>query len=700
MAHRLDSLARAMNANPTVYENAARVAAFRDRRVEPDLRSQLLHRAELAEELLRAGQSLDATREFEEIRGRIAASGDGVPPQFVTAVDKSLGTAYLRVSQQENCTPDRGSRPCSLSGGRDAVHDKDFGARNAIVVFERMLEREPDDLVSRWLINVAYMSIGEHPQRVPAQWLIPPEAFAPEYDIGRFPDVARQVGLATVGLAGGGIAADFDRDGYIDIMASSMGLRDQTRYFRNNGDGSFEDRTLAAGLEGIVGGLNAVHADYNNDGFPDVLILRGGWRLDGHPNSLLRNNGDGTFDDVTEEAGLLESYPTQTGVWGDFDNDGWLDLYIGNESRDGRRNPARLFRNNGDGTFTDVAREAGVAVVGFIKAVTAGDYDNDGRLDLYLSRLAEPNLLFHNAGVAASGLPMFTEVGAVAGVSEPSYSFPTWFFDYDNDGWEDLFVSGFFATSGDAAAEYLGRDHNAAFSRLYRNNGDGTFSDATAAARIDKKVFLTMGSNFGDLDNDGFLDLYLGTGDPHLESYMPNRVLRNAGGAFFQEVTASGGFGNMQKGHGVSFADFDNDGDQDIHMVMGGAYEGDVYHNALHVNPGHGNHWVTLKLEGVQSNRAAIGARIRVTAATPNGERHIYTTVTTGGSFGANSLQQEIGLGDATAILAIAITWPTSGRVDVYTDVELDRMWRIREGASAPVPIQLRTFDLANARSR
>ncbi len=135
-------------------------------------------------------------------------------------------------------------------------------------------------------------------------------------------------------------------------------------------------------------------------------------------------------------------------------------------------------------------------------------------------------------------------------------------------------------------------------------------------------------------------------------------------------------------------------------MVMGGAYEGDVYHNALLVNPGHGNHWVTLKLEGVQSNRAAIGARIRVTVITPNGDRDIYTTVTTGGSFGANSLQQEIGLGNATAIRAITITWPASGTTDVYTDVGLDRMWHIREGASAPVPIQLRTFDLANARNR
>ena len=138
---------------------------------------------------------------------------------------------------------------------------------------------------------------------------------------------------------------DFDGDGYLDIVASSYGLRDQLRYFRNNGDGSFSDKTLEAGLEGIVSGLQIVHTDYNNDGFPDVLVLRGAWLTEGHPNSLLRNNGDGTFADVTDEAGLSDAYPTQAAAWGDYDNDGWVDLYIGNESPGQRRNPSQLFRH-------------------------------------------------------------------------------------------------------------------------------------------------------------------------------------------------------------------------------------------------------------------------------------------------------------------------------------------------------------------
>ena len=698
MAQRLAAIAEATAAEPTEYANSARVLALQSRSVPSDLRSQLLHRAELAEELLRAGRTEEAIAEFEAVRQGVAEARAPVPGEFSEAVDELLAISYLRLDERENCAPDGGGRLCVFPIGRDAIHPEQSGSRAAIAMYESILRGHPAELVSRWLLNIAYMTLGEHPDGVPRQWLIPGSAFESEYDIGRFPDIAPELGLDVVGLAGGSIVEDFDGDGYLDIMASSYGLRDQIRYFRNNGDGSFSDKTLEAGLEGIVSGLQIVHTDYNNDGFPDVLVLRGGWLTEGHPNSLLRNNGDGTFADVTDEAGLSDAYPTQAAAWGDYDNDGWVDLYIGNESIGQRRNPSQLFRNNGDGTFSDVAAEAGVDVVGFVKGVAFGDYDNDGWLDLYVSRLAEPNDLFHNNGPQGAGRPTFTEVGDEAGVREPNHSFPTWFFDYNNDGWLDLFVSGYYATSADIAAEYLGREHNAELPRLYRNNGDGTFTDVTAPSRLDK-IMLTMGSNFGDLDNDGFLDFYVATGEPSFRALMPNRMFRNAGGEYFQEVTASGGFGHLQKGHGVAFGDLDNDGDQDIYLVLGGAYEGDVSHNALLANPGHGNRWITLKLEGVRSNRAAIGARIRVTVDTPRGERDIYSTVSTGSSFGASSLQQEIGLGDATAIRSISITWPATGKTDVYQDVALDQILHIREGAAAPTPVRLKTFDLAGAAS-
>ena len=239
------------------------------------------------------------------------------------------------------------------------------------------------------------------------------------------------------------------------------------------------------------------------------------------------------------------------------------------------------------------------------------------------------------------------------------------------------------------AADYLGLATAAERPRLYRNNGDGTFAERSAEAGVDK-VLYTMGCDFGDLDNDGWLDFYVGTGSPSLRSVMPNRMFRNAGGRFFEDVTTSGGFGHLQKGHGVAFGDLDNDGDQDIYAVLGGAYTGDVFQNVLFENPGHGNHWITLLLEGVQSNRAALGARIRIEVATVEGTRNIYATVGTGASFGGSSLQQEIGLGQATAIEAVEVTWPTTGTRQLFTDLEMDQYYRIREGDRTPVRLDRR----------
>ena len=713
MVQRLAEINRTADFRKNSFLNARRVQMISAVPEPTRPNDQVMYLFMLGQEQLLAGQSAEAARAFEKIQ-KLVAEHQGLP-FTAAALDKvrvSRALAYLRLGEQQNCITQHNIDRCLLPIRGAGVHTLQEGSRAAIAAYTELLEQKPGDLGFRWLLNLAYMTLGEFPDKVPEKWRIPPEAFESDYDVDRFYDVAPQLGLDVLGLSGGSITDDFTGDGHLDIVASGWGLDEQIRLFVNNADGTFTERTIEAGLTGLTGGLNIFQADYDNDGRLDILVLRGAWlRNDGqHPNSLLRNLGPGPdghvrFGDVTEEAGLLTLHPTKVAAWGDFDGDGWVDLFIGNESTVGATHPVELYHNNGRGadgrvTFTEVARQSGVALVAYIKGAAWGDVDNDGLPDLYVSNLGGdgPNFLYHNMGPAEGGGWRFVEIASAAGAEGPRNGFPTWFFDYDNDGWLDILAFAYRANIEAVASEYLGLPIDAEYPRLYRNQGNGaagrvTFKDVTREAGLET-VILPMGANFGDLDNDGWLDFYAGTGDTEYRSLMPNRMFRNDGGKRFQDVTTSGGFGHLQKGHGISFGDLDNDGDQDIYAVMGGAHDGDTFQNALFENPGHGNSWISLDLEGTTANRAAIGARIKVVVRTAAGERAIHVTVGSGGSFGASSLRQEIGLGDAVAITAVEITWPGSSEVQKVEGLEPRRFYKIRQG-STPELLELVSFELA-----
>jgi hypothetical protein len=698
MAALLRQIARDGDPMRNVFRNRERVALLRaalEHGADPGAVAKM--KIEVADELLQSGHPEEALREMAAAEAYFREND--IPTddlQYMILMFRAI--CGLRIGEMENCCANHNADSCLFPIHGLGVHTLPRGSRAAIASLTKLLGIYPADLKARWLLNIAYMTLGEYPAKVPVQWRMDPALFASEVEFKPFPDVAAQVGLDVVGLAGGIVLEDFDNNGFLDVMVSSWGLDHQLRLFGNNGDGTFTERTAEAGLTGEVGGLNLISCDYNNDGLMDVLVLRGAWLLaEGHyPCSLLRNNGDGTFSDVTEEAGLLRLKPSQTAVWFDYNGDGWLDLFIGNESARGNVSPCDLYRNNGDGTFTECAAEHGLNVVGWVKGVVSADYNNDGRPDLFISRLDGSPLLFRNDGPAGPDRSprapwRFTEVAAESGILGPAQSFPCWFFDYNNDGCPDIFVSGYSTNSvAQVAADYLGHPTSAERARLYRNNGDGTFTDVSEECGV-SKVLLTMGSNFGDLDNDGWLDFYLGTGAPDYSVLVPNRMFRNDGGRRFQDVTTAGGFGQLQKGHGIAFGDINNDGTQDIYSVVGGAVEGDTFHHQLFANPGHGNNWIKLKLEGVATNRAAIGARIKVVLATPEGERVLHRTVGTGGSFGASPIRQEIGLGRDGTVERVEIFWPVPGVTQVVRGLQANRFYRVRQGDEATV-VALKTF--------
>jgi hypothetical protein len=603
-----------------------------------------------------------------------------------------LGSAWLRVAENDNCCARPTPESCIMPPRGGGLHAQKEGSTNAIPYFLEMLENTPPldywHLGARWLLNIAHMTLGTWPEGVDPKYVIPPEALASKIDFPRFPNVANKVGLDVFAMLGGLIIDDFDGDDDLDIMRSQWNADGPLRYFRNNGDGTFTECTEEAGLLGITGGINMFQADYDNDGDLDVFVLRGSWLHDHgrHPNSLLKNDGHAHFVDVTFAAGLGEvHYPSSTAQWADIDNDGDLDLYVGNETSEKIKAPNQLFRNDGDGTFYDIAERAGVQNLGYTKGIAFGDYDRDGMIDLYVSNLNGENHLYHNLGGCR-----FEDVAARLGVSKPIESFGTWFWDYDNDGNLDLFVAAYCTGIGDLAAWYLGLPlPHTEHMRLYRGDGHGGFKDVSEAVGLTYPA-LPMGANFGDLDNDGFLDFYLGTGDPYYYSLMPNLMFKNMDGKKFVDVSVAGGFGHLQKGHGMAFADLDSDGDLDVYSIQGGAYPGDASHSVLFENPGFGNHWLCVHLVGTQSNRSAIGARLRAVVQDGGTERSVYRHVNSGGCFGANPLRQWLGLGKAQQVKTLEIVWPRTGATQTLTDVPVDRMIRVVEGKDGYTTVQLK----------
>lgn len=531
---------------------------------------------------------------------------------------------------------------------------------------------------------------------------------APHSELIQFRNVAREAGIRFVHSKGnsgapmilaeqtpGVCVADFDGDGWQDIyfvngrdLENSKNVLRNTLY-HNNGDGTFTDVTEKAGVPGTGYGLGCIWGDYDNDGFPDLFVTQYG------RNVLYRNNGDGTFTDVTEKAGVGGlDFGTRVhagAVFFDYDRDGFLDLYVGGyvafgpdspqtcdvygvrtscapSNYDG--SPALLYHNNGDGTFTNVTKKAGLYQPnGKNLAVGAADYDNDGWPDLFVANDGLVAYLYHNEHDGTFKETALVAGMAVGGEGRIMAGMCISLGDYNNDGWLDLYIS-----------DWQGRsDH------LWQNNGKGEFVEVSDDAGITRPTRdrLSFGGGFFDYDNDGWLDLFIANGHvfPFIEQVFHgvrykqiNSLFRNEGDGKFVETTnqAGSGFSTPHLGRGVAFVDFDNDGFVDV--VVGNDGEAPLL---LHNSGRNHNHFVNFKLVGVKSNRDAIGARIRVLAGGLWQMREIQS----GGSYLSQSdLRANFGLGKTNQIDAVEVSWP-SGAHCTYKNVDADRFYLIEEGS-------------------
>ncbi|HWF07791.1 MAG TPA: CRTAC1 family protein [Bryobacteraceae bacterium] len=536
-------------------------------------------------------------------------------------------------------------------------------------------------------------------------------------------------------------AADYDNDGFYDLFIPD-GV--ESKLFRNLGNGKFEDVTAKAGLSGLDGVSVALFADFDNDGHKDLFVSR-----TFKPNQLFHNNGDGTFTDVTKKSGIAEDCCTTVASWADYDNDGYLDLYVGRYldprldipttfyARNGLKN--QLYHNNHDGTFTNVTEKAGVGEVGLCLGTVWGDYNGDGWPDLYVVNDFGRKTLYRNNGDGT-----FTDVTARSGTLAYGAGMNASMGDYDNDGKLDIYVTNI--RSEDAwYAEWptVGRyminswrqgvwvtdmplymqifrqsgfnfikvfQDMASGNNLLRNKGDGTFEDTTVKNDANP-IGWFWGASFADFDNDGWQDIYAADGwvyndkDTEIEldflnnvvseqklyktgilfdpahfghtswhGWEHNRYLRNKGDGSFEEVGRAAGNDLLLNSRGVAVADFWNRGVMDIAVSAS-----TDRHALLRNDVGAGRHWLQVELVGTKSNRDAVGARITIR----NKGKLQMREIALGDGYGSeNSLRQHFGLGEATSVDEISVKWPASKMVQTFQNVAGNRIIQITEGSS------------------
>jgi len=601
-----------------------------------------------------------------------------------------LALSNMRLAENENCLPMlRGApMPAAMPEGSmcslpvTSFHQKAQYAQAAADGFEALLDRyDSENRLYRWLLNFNYMTLGKFPAGVPRKYVIDSEFIDRFYGKGRdktraeFPDLSfddesKALGVNTFHPGRGVAVEDFDGDGYLDIITG--GSFGPVRFYKNDHGRGFIDKTAESGLTNATQVFAIVAGDYDNDGSPDLFICRPFDHF-----LLYHNNGKGVFTDVTAASGLLDTWrPDSLAVtwiptWADVNNDGKLDLFLAqwafrlpfvtNVMAKPRMDSALFIQENGK--FVNRTKEYGLESLlhdYYYIGSAFGDYDGDGYQDLFLSSpLRNSSVLLRNINGRR-----FEDTHLIDSTAP---GFAAAFVDINHDGRLDIFQAGF----GDAktAVEQVvfgehTNDYRNGHSAIFLQTPDGKFERHEEAFDMPMS---TMGSTFGDINNDGCYDFYFGKGDPEPWFVLPNLMFISQPrghecGLTFRNVSMLEGFGNVQKGHGVVFFDFNGDGKEDLYSALGGMWPGDAWTSQLLVNKSRLKYtWTNIRLRGRKTNYFGVGVNFRVRAENAGGEpivRYYHMDNKTG--FGSAPVLAHVGLMDAVKIDGVDVQWPVS----------------------------------------
>jgi hypothetical protein len=529
------------------------------------------------------------------------------------------------------------------------------------------LAADPTNQMARNWLWLSSLKLGGYPADTPEEFRMEAKT-GWEKPTVEFEDIAARIGLDKTS-GGRGIAIfDYNNDGLLDVVVA--GASAGCSLYRNNGDGTFTDVSVGCGLDEAINGFGITVGDYNNDGYPDVFVTRLGFY--GGEGELWRNNGDGTFTNVSREAGVNCWGPVFSAAWVDYDRDGFLDLFVTSNLGGlfDRKTDYRLFHNNGDGTFTNVADTAGISSIWPTIGCSWGDYNNDGYPDLFLSNGVGRPQLFRNNGDGT-----FTDVSTEAGFDQFALASCAFWCDIDDDGWLDVVQFYWSILHEDVihTVRFGEAPANGHPTRIFRNNRNGTFTEIGRELGINE-CWGTMSGNAGDFNNDGQLDLIFGNGGPLMDRLEPLVLFERENGQF-RNVTFAAGLPFIGKGHGANCADLFGDGRLSILIAGGGAYPADMLSTAVFCPKTLPGNYLNVRLIGVRSNRDAIGARLKLIA----GGRDQHRVINGGSNFGCLPTEQHFGLGKLENIDALEIWWP-SGLTQRFERPPVNQTIRITEG--------------------